>query len=497
MTNPVATTSPGSTSMLGTEGWLVLLRIVVGAWFLKAVWTKLTVEFAAGVVPYITVSSRFIGFHPKRVAEFAAGNPVGWYKDFLENTILPNATLFAKLQTYGEVAVGVGLIVGFCIGLTALVGLFLTVNYGLATQWMSFGQQGFHLMLVTSMIILLGARAGRLWGIDGLILRAAPPTRRRWLKVIMVLAVCLILPAVSGLAAAELRVFVTNEKSNNVTVIQAQNQKVLATIPVGERPRGIAVSRDGRRVFVANSNSNNVSVIDAKSLQVVDTLPAGLDPEGMTLDQDDRLYIVNENDSAVTIVDVSKREIVKRLEVGTEPETAVLSPDGRWVSVSNETSNEVHLFDTASVTIVGKVPVPRNPRGMRFTADSRQLYVASEQAHVISIVDVEKRALMKSIPTSGERPVDIVISLDGASLYVSHGASGDVRVFEAASLKRVATIPVGPRAWWMALTPDGRFLYVTVGRANEVVVIDTRSNTVAARIAAGELPWGVALAEVD
>ena len=175
MTNPLA--AIGSTSMLGTQGWIALLRVVVGAWFLKAVWTKLTVEFAWGVVPYVTVSSRFIGFHPKRVAEFAAGNPVGWYKDFLENTILPNAALFAKLQTYGEVAVGIGLILGFCIGLIALLGLFLTVNYGLATQWMSFGQQGFHLLLVTSMIILLGSRAGRAWGIDQLLLRVAGRSR--------------------------------------------------------------------------------------------------------------------------------------------------------------------------------------------------------------------------------------------------------------------------------------------------------------------------------
>ena len=484
-------------SMFAPQGWIALLRVVVGAWFLKAVWTKLTVEFAWGVMPYVTVSSRFVGFHPKRVAEFAAGNPVGWYKDFLENTVLPNAALFAKFQTYGEVAVGVGLILGFCVGLTALVGLFLTVNYGLATQWMSFGQQGFHVMLVSSMIILLGARAGRAWGVDALILRTAARSGRRWLRTIMAVAFCLLPPALSESAAGELRVFVTNEKSNNVTVIDAASQKVLATIPVGERPRGIAVGRDGRRVFVANSNSNNVSVIDAKSLQVIDTLPAGIDPEGITLDRSGRLYAVNENDSAVTVIDVSKREIVKRLEVGTEPETAVLSPDGRWVVVSNETSNEIHLIDTTSATIVGKVSVPRNPRGMRFTADSRQLYVASEQAHVISVIDVEKREVVKSAPTGGERPVDIVISPDGARLYVSHGASADVRVFETATWKPVATIPVGPRAWWMAPTPDGRFLYVTVGRANEVVVIDTNSNSVAARIAAGQLPWGVAVVEVE
>src|SRR5262249_30730004 len=94
-------------------------------------------------------------------------------------------------------------------------------------------------------------------------------------------------------------------------------------------------------------------------------------------------------------------------------------------------------------------------------------------------------------------PVDIVISSTGTLLYVSHGASGDVRVLDAGTLKLAAIIPVGPRAWWMVLTPDGRFLYVTVGRANEVVVIDTRSNAVAARIRAGEWRGGVAIAKIN
>lgn len=159
--------------------WIVLLRVVVGVWFLKAVWTKLELAWFAGVIPYLAVSPRFIGFQPKRVAEFAAGNPVGWYKEFLEATVLPHAKLFAVLQAYGEVAVGVGLILGLFTGLVALVGLFLTLNYGLATQWMTFGQQGFHVLLVTSMVIFLGARAGRVAGLDAWLTR-----RGGWLRLL-------------------------------------------------------------------------------------------------------------------------------------------------------------------------------------------------------------------------------------------------------------------------------------------------------------------------
>src|SRR5207302_1356631 len=96
--------------MVAPDVWIAVLRIIVGAWFFKAVWTKLAWAFAGGVVPYPVVSARFVGFHPKRVAEFANGNPIEWYKNFLETTVLPNAHLFATLQAYGEAAVGLGLL---------------------------------------------------------------------------------------------------------------------------------------------------------------------------------------------------------------------------------------------------------------------------------------------------------------------------------------------------------------------------------------------------
>ena len=46
-------------SMIHPERALAALRIVVGAWFVKAVWTKLTLGFAGGFLPYPMVSARF------------------------------------------------------------------------------------------------------------------------------------------------------------------------------------------------------------------------------------------------------------------------------------------------------------------------------------------------------------------------------------------------------------------------------------------------------
>ena len=160
--------------MRSPAAWLALIRVVTGLWFLKASVTKLTFVLAGGFLPVPSVTARYLGFMPKRVAEFAAGNPLGWYRDFLDGIVLPNVSLFAQLQTFGEVAVGLGLTLGLLTSTSAAVGLFLTANYFLATHWMGFCQQGFHLVLGAGMVGFMGARAGRAAGLDAWLLRRWP-----------------------------------------------------------------------------------------------------------------------------------------------------------------------------------------------------------------------------------------------------------------------------------------------------------------------------------
>ena len=154
--------------------WLAVLRIAVGLYFAKAVITKLTVVLAGGVLPVPAVSDRWLATMPKIVEKQAVGNPIGFYKDFLEQTVLTHSSLFAHLTAWGETVAGLGLTLGLFTGLASLVGLSLVINYGLATQWMSSGQQGFHLLLFTLMLAFFFSRAGRRWGLDGVIAERKP-----------------------------------------------------------------------------------------------------------------------------------------------------------------------------------------------------------------------------------------------------------------------------------------------------------------------------------
>ncbi|HEY3118485.1 MAG TPA: TQO small subunit DoxD [Chloroflexota bacterium] len=154
--------------------WLAVLRIVVGLYFVKSLITKMSFVMLGGILPLPAVSERWLTVMPKIVAKQASENPVTFYKQFLEGTVLHHSNVFAQLTAWGETVTGLGLTLGLLTGAASLVGLILVINYGLATQWMSPGQQGFHLVLFFLMLAFFFARAGCSWGIDGWLARRKP-----------------------------------------------------------------------------------------------------------------------------------------------------------------------------------------------------------------------------------------------------------------------------------------------------------------------------------
>jgi len=153
--------------MRSPERWLAVLRIAIGAWFAKALLTKLSLVLLWGFLPVPSASQRWIHLLPVLIGKYAAGNPLEFFKTFLLNTVIPHSELFAQLTAFGEAAVGLGLVLGCLTTLASGIGLVLVVSYFLAVQWQGPAQQGFHYVLAVSLVVLLATGAGRRWGVDG------------------------------------------------------------------------------------------------------------------------------------------------------------------------------------------------------------------------------------------------------------------------------------------------------------------------------------------
>jgi YVTN family beta-propeller protein len=79
------------------------------------------------------------------------------------------------------------------------------------------------------------------------------------------------------------RLYLTNGGAANVMVIDTADDKVVATIPVGQRPWNMAITRDGKKLYVANGRSDSVSVIDTASNARIKDIPVGKTPWGVAI----------------------------------------------------------------------------------------------------------------------------------------------------------------------------------------------------------------------
>ena len=113
---------------LASEGssalWFVV-RMDVGAQWLLAGWEKVTSPV------WGTSGKALAGFVAGALAKTSGANPAvqGWYASFLQHFVLPNAGFFSFLVTWGEVAVGLGVLLGVLTGIAAGFGVLMNLNY--------------------------------------------------------------------------------------------------------------------------------------------------------------------------------------------------------------------------------------------------------------------------------------------------------------------------------------------------------------------------------
>ena len=344
-----------------------------------------------------------------------------------------------------------------------------------------------------------------------------------------------------GTSPAGSRAYVSNEDGESVTVLDALKGEVIANVPVGKRPRGLKLSRDGSLLYVAVSGlpkcppsvpdaecaklkhdlqADGIATLDTATLKLRGLLKSGSDPEQFDLSPDDkRLYVSNEDGAQATVLDTgaaaagtgaavavtsptgaspagtASGAIVATIPVGHEPEGVRVAPNGKWVIVTSETDSTISIIDTSSLQVLRTVSVGLRPRDLAFTPDSTVAYVSGEGDASLSRVSIPAGAPVTRVlqlrPQA--RPMGVVFDAVRRRLYVTTGHGGTVAVVEQQGdgAKLLKEIPVGARPWGIALSHDGRRLYTANGSSNDVTIVDTSSLSVLKKVPVGKGPWGV------
>jgi YVTN family beta-propeller protein len=215
------------------------------------------------------------------------------------------------------------------------------------------------------------------------------------------------------------------------------------------------VSPDGASVVVSNRGDNTVSIIDAKQLTVRATLPVCQQPEDIAILPDSsKAFVACSGSSQVAAI--------------------LLKKSGPANNGSNTSSAKDLATALNTDRVLALLDVGRTPVSLALKPDGGELMVCDFDSDSISIIETGDNEVGNSA-LIGQHPARGVVTLDNARLYVSNFGSNSVAVYDIDQSKRIATMPVGSHPDGLALSQSQQYLLVLDTQSGDVTVIQKRN----------------------
>lgn len=149
--------------------WLSIIRITIGGLWIKSGVQKV-------------LDGKFTEKIEGTIAYLLSGDVPGWFVTLFETYVTPNAALWAQIVQWGEIAIGILLIIGLFVNLAVLVGIVFNTTFFFLASWSSPSTWSLNLLLIVIQVVLLLASGSKAISIDKKLFRKRKFLRRLFLN---------------------------------------------------------------------------------------------------------------------------------------------------------------------------------------------------------------------------------------------------------------------------------------------------------------------------
>jgi YVTN family beta-propeller protein len=305
-------------------------------------------------------------------------------------------------------------------------------------------------------------------------------------------------------------------RDGSISVINAENNSVAATISVHRQPVSIEVDPKGELAYVADSGSNTISVVDLKARREIAAIGAGEEPVAARLSPDGKtLVVANRKASSVSLIDPAARRVRQVFEGCPGANDAVILPDssktfvacsaGHQVMAIALARTETHAAQAGAGQAVSAQPGPARPDRIEalldvgnaplqlaLKPDGGELFVLNSLSDSISEV-VTGTNDVGGAYMIGDGPARGLVSADNALLYVANFRSRYVTVYSIDDGKRLNSMQLGDGPSALAFSSSGLLLFAVDTRSGDIAVVRTASRSLFTLLPAGRAPNAIAV----
>ena len=311
-------------------------------------------------------------------------------------------------------------------------------------------------------------------------------------------------------AALKNRIFVADEDSGDVSVVEEGSNKLIGAIALPDdgamyMPHNVQVAPDGQSVWVSappmSTGDDKVFVIDPSNNQVTASIDLGTELHVAHVVFDptsSHAYVTANEASRVIEIDAQQHTVTRSFDLG-----ANRGPHGeRWCGdrlyVANMTGKSLGIIDVATGT-VSEVDLQGVAVQTACTPDGRYVFVSLYDTKEVVRYAIDGGQITRiALPAESQGPVQLYPSPDSKWLWVcdqgmlqNRPASNKLYQIDIAAGTVAGNVQVGNGAHGVVVSEDGKLAYVTNVADNTVSVVDTGMLMTMATVPVGTKPNGV------
>jgi YVTN family beta-propeller protein len=226
------------------------------------------------------------------------------------------------------------------------------------------------------------------------------------------------------------------------------------------------------RVYVPNNDSATLDIIDPATFEIIDTLPVGALPQHVIPAWDlSKLYVGNNIGNTITEIDPVTGQLGESISVDA-PYNLYFTPDGTRAMVVAERLMKVDFYDPVTWEQLGSVSVPHEGvNHADFTADGNTALFSCEFSGWVVRVDLASMTVTGELEVGGE-PIDVKLSPDGSKFYVANHVRAGVSIIDPITMTEIGFTETGQGAHGLYPSRDASKLYVSNRLDGSVSVLD-------------------------
>ncbi|HSF50397.1 MAG TPA: beta-propeller fold lactonase family protein [Nitrososphaeraceae archaeon] len=269
----------------------------------------------------------------------------------------------------------------------------------------------------------------------------------------------------------------------------------ITDIPINHTASFLAINSNTSKLYANAVNSNFISVIDTNNFNVT-KIKVGNRPIAIDVDSsNNKIYVANSKDNSVSVIDGTTNKEITKIPVGKNPSSLAFNPNDNKVYVNNKEDNTVSVIDGTNYDVIKKIEVGKSPSSITINPYHNKIYVANFLDNTVSVIDGENNMAVATLNV-GKRPTSIDMNMEQNILYVTNNLDNNVMAIgmnHDLPRKVLDTIPVGNNP--LGLTKDNKtkMVYVANTDSNSVSVIDGKTNMKVKEFLVEEKPRDIAI----